>query len=196
MIGLVGTPSSGKGVLVDYLRRKGFLSYSLSDCLRGILTSLGLGHERINLMRVGNELRSRFGDEILARGAQRFIEDSDHHLFAIDSIRHPEEVRYLQMESNALMVGVVVPPEKQFELIRSRRRPGDPQTWEEFLQMERQELGLEGESHGLRVADCLKLADVTLKNEGTPQDLELKFSQILCRRGIELEGPMRSKERL
>lgn len=195
VIGLVGEASSGKGELARVFQERGFVYYSLSDALREIATSLGLSHDREVLTNIGNTLREKFGGDILARGAKRWIENTGNNRVVIDSIRNPSEVTFLQLETDAFIVGITMPPEKRFQLIRERNRPGDPQTWEEFQRLLRHEQGIGERASGIQVKQCLDLADTIIHNEGTVTDLHMKANEILLSRGIGLEGNSPNKER-
>lgn len=67
IIGLTGKNASGKGEVANYLQKKEFIYFSLSDVIRGEATKLGLNHSRDNLIKLGNELREKFGANYLAQ---------------------------------------------------------------------------------------------------------------------------------
>lgn len=196
IIGLVGEASSGKGEIAKLLQPNGFAYFSLSDSLRKIATSLHLPHDREILINIGNTLRDTFGTNILARGAQRWINDTGNTRVIIDSIRNPGEVLFLQQELGAFVIGVTMSPEKRFELIRERKRPGDPQTWEEFQRLFSLEQGIGEKSSGIQVKQCLDLTDATIQNEGTIGDLHTQVREFLFSRGILLEGVSSNREKL
>ena len=66
IIGLTGRNASGKGEVAEYLKSKGFVYLSLSDELREEATNLGIEHTRDNLIKLGNELREKYGPNYLA----------------------------------------------------------------------------------------------------------------------------------
>ncbi len=66
IIGLTGKNASGKGEVVNYLKAKGFVYYSLSDIIREEATKSGLEHTRDNLIALGNKLRQSHGPNYLA----------------------------------------------------------------------------------------------------------------------------------
>ena len=59
IIGLTGKNAAGKGEVAEYLKKKGFVYYSLSDVIREEATEKGLEHSRENLINLGNELRKK-----------------------------------------------------------------------------------------------------------------------------------------
>ena len=108
LVGLTGTNGAGKGEAAAYLGTKGYGYLSLSDVLREELAARGLAASRDNLIAVGNELRARFGPDVLARRTMAKVLGPT----VIDSIRNPREVDYLRRQAGSP---------------RRRRRPGrDP----------------------------------------------------------------------
>ena len=67
IIGLTGKNAAGKGELAKHIQSKEFVYFSLSDVLREEATRRGLDHSRGTLINVGNELRKKFGNGILAK---------------------------------------------------------------------------------------------------------------------------------
>ena len=90
LIGLTGRNAAGKGEVARYLQKKSFYYYSLSDVIRDEIRSRDLQPTRESLITVGNELRQRYGANILAERILAKVEDDKHYV--IDSIRNPAEV--------------------------------------------------------------------------------------------------------
>lgn len=195
VIGIVGEAGSGKGTVVKFLEEKGFSSISLSDILRDIATSVGLSHNRDTLTNLGNSLREKFGSDILARGSEKLINETKNDLVVVESIRHPHEVLYLVQDTSAFILGIVMTPEKRFELMRERGRHGDPETWEDFLKLYQKEQGEKTES-GIQVRRAMGLADETILNDGTFEELYSEVNEVLLRWEISVEGRPRGKEAL
>lgn len=194
-VGLVGEAGAGKGEIAGYLHGLGFAYYSLSDSIRRIATGVRLPHNREALISIGNALRENLGDDVLARGAQRWLERENISKGVIDSIRNPAEVRFLQRELSTLVVGVTMSPEKRFELMLVRKREGDPKNWEEFQALLRLEQGEGQSTSGVQIKQCLDLADAIVQNDGTLEELHLKTNEMLVARGILLEGYTSNRER-
>ena len=138
IIGLTGENCSGKSTIAEYLMKKGFYYYSLSDIIREEVKAEGKAVTRENLIRKGNELREKFGPGILgARMAQKVQKDKN---YVIDSIRNPAEVEELRKLGRFFLFYVTAPPEIRFERIKARRREEDPQTYEAFMHIESMEM--------------------------------------------------------
>ncbi|MBI2446995.1 MAG: AAA family ATPase, partial [Candidatus Omnitrophica bacterium] len=94
VIGLTGNNASGKTEAAEYLRRKGYRYYSLSDILREEATRRGLDHSRKTLIELGNNLRKGHGAGVLAKMAKENLKGRS---IIIDSIRNPKEIEELKM---------------------------------------------------------------------------------------------------
>ncbi|MDP6625948.1 MAG: AAA family ATPase, partial [Nitrospinota bacterium] len=130
IIGLTGENCSGKGTLADYLQKKSFYFYSLSDVIRDELASKGIDITRDTLIKEGNDLRQKSGAAVLAvRTAAKLQADKN---YVIDSIRNPYEVEELKKLNRFVLLKVLASPENRFERMKDRKREGDPETLEEL----------------------------------------------------------------
>lgn len=184
-VAVVGSIGSGKGEVVKILKDKGYFVTSLSDRIREEALRRNLALTREVLQDLGDELRLGFGDAVLVRITADIIRDKGVNFVAIDSIRHPAEITYLRDEFNAIIIGVTASAKKRFELLRERGREGDPETFEEFLKMDKRELRNGEESHKIQVFGCLDMADVVIENEGSLEDFQRKIESTLISFGIE-----------
>lgn len=186
IIGLTGENCSGKGTLADYLQKKSFYFYSLSDVIRDELTSKGIEITRDALIKEGNELRQKSGAAVLAiRTAEKLQADKN---YVIDSIRNPLEVEELKKLNRFVLLKILASPENRFERMKERKREGDPQTLEEFLRVEKLEASnLDGAKQ--QVSACMKLADKSIINDDQPEVLYKKVDQLLQ----ELQGETKKK---
>jgi len=172
LIGLTGTNGAGKGEVARYLQKKGYGYVSLSDVIREELQARGLEPSRDNLIACGNELREKFGPEVLARRAAEKITGPT----VIDSIRNAAEIAYLRSLGDFILIAVDAPVEIRFERVRRRGRNESASTLKEFRQKEEQEKGRQENSQQLDL--CLKLADITIINDGTLEELWKKLEAL------------------
>ena len=186
IIGLTGENCSGKGTLADYLQKKSFYFYSLSDVIREELASKGEEITRDALIKAGNDLRQKYGPSVLAvKTAAKLQADKN---YVIDSIRNPAEVEELKKLTRFVLLKVLASPENRFERMKERKREGDPETLEEFLRIEK----LEASNHDgakQQVTACMKVADKTIVNDERPENLYKKADQLLQ----ELQGETKKK---
>jgi len=138
----------------------GFAIHSLSDIVREEALGRGLPPEREHLIRVGTELRERYGPGVLAERLLPRLGGRD----VVDSIRNPAEVEVLRRVAGFSLLGVRAPAEVRYERSRRRARPGDPASFEEFLSRERQENSLN--PAGQQLQATFDLADRIIENDG------------------------------
>lgn len=174
IIGLTGTNASGKTEAAEYLRRKGYRYYSLSDILREEATRLGLDHSRKTLIELGNNLRKIHGAGVLAKMAKERLKGE--HII-IDSIRNPKEIEELKMLPDFLLVGIDAPVEIRFKRAVMRGRAGDANTLEKFIENEKLENSRDKASQQLN--RCLKMADALIINDGTKEELYRKLDEVI-----------------
>jgi len=174
IIGLTGKNASGKGEVADYLKKKGFAYFSLSDILREEATKLNLEHSRDNLIKLGNKLRAERGPGFLAEGINKKLSDGN---FVIDSIRSPFEVKELMKNENFLLVGIEAPIEIRFERLLERNRVGDAKTLEEFKQQEAKE-NIDNENNQ-QLDATFRLSQKIIENNSSLEELHKKIDDLL-----------------
>lgn len=187
VIGIVGPIASGKGVVIRLLKDKGYHVLSLSDLVRARAKEWGFSITRENLQNVGDSLRQKFGNAILAEIVAPEIPKNPKQKFVIDAIRNPAEVTFLKKECNAYIIGITASPKKRYELMKARGREYDPSSWEEFVKLEARDRGVGQEAHGQQVEKCLALADGIVENNGSLEDLEEKVQNFLQTKLGEVE---------
>ena len=175
IIGLTGKNAAGKGELAKHIQSKGFAYFSLSDALREEATKRGLGHSRDTLINLGNELRKKFGNGILAKRISEKIKKSAKKDFVIDSIRNPGEIKELRKNKGFLLIGVVTGQKIRFQRLLKRRRIGDAATFEEFRKQEDRENN--DEASGQQLDKCLELADKHISSNGTIDEANKEFDE-------------------
>lgn len=172
-IGLTGTNGSGKGAAAEYFIDKGYAFYSLSDVIREELKKDGLEPTRDNLIRKGNELRSSGGADFLAQRVMEKVEGKA----VIDSIRNPEEVRFLKSKKNFILLAIDADVELRYERVKKRGRDESAATLQEFIEKENEENTTNPTQQQLHT--CLEMADFTVLNEGSLEDLYNKLEKFL-----------------
>jgi len=173
LIGLTGTNGAGKGEAAAYLEKKGYIYFSLSDVIREKLKEDGLEASRDNLIRKGNDLRKQGGPDILAR----LVMDRVRGRAVIDSIRNPKEVEYLKKQRRFILIAIDAPAAIRFERVQKRGRDESARTLAEFVRKEAEENG--SDAAGQQLRGCLALADRTIINDGTLEELGRQLEELL-----------------
>lgn len=177
IIGLTGTLASGKGVIADFLKERGFVYLSLSNELREIAKEQKIELTRKNLQDLGSRLRLEKGGGVLADIVLKKILDQKYSNVIIDGIRNPAEVHALKKLRNFFLVSVDAPREVRFKRIIERNRESDPKDWESFLLVDARDLAEEEES-GQQVGKCMELADFSFINNDTLENTKNKVGEL------------------
>jgi dCMP deaminase len=177
LIGLTGRNAAGKGEVAEYLKKKSFYYHSLSDVIRDEIRSRGLQPTREILIRVGNELRQKFGPQILAERVLAKVENDRNYI--IDSIRNPSEVEAFRAAKNFKLVQVTAPVEVRFERTLLRNRESDPDTLPQFIEMEQREAIGDPTSQNLIAVESM--ADETLTNDGSLDQLHEQIDRLISK---------------
>jgi dephospho-CoA kinase len=173
LIGLTGTNGAGKGVAVEFFEGRGYGHVSLSDVLRDELQRAGLPETRDALIAKGNELRRIYGPAVLARRILAKIAGPT----VIDSIRNPSEVAALREQSGFLLLALDAPAALRYERVTNRGRNECAATLEDFIRKEEEEKGADPAAQQLHT--CMALADRTVVNDGTIEDLHRRLEEFL-----------------
>ena len=177
IIGLTGTKASGKGVLSEILKEKGFAYSSTSDRVREEAVRRGIINYKIkDLQDIGNDLRQRFGKGILAKRTLEKLKNFEDII--IDGIRNLGEIEELK-KHKAIIIAVDAPQEQRFERLVTRARESDPKDWERFLEMENRDLGKNESDSGQQVLKCIEASDYKIINNGTLEELKQKIEYFL-----------------
>ncbi|GAB4219487.1 MAG: dephospho-CoA kinase [Candidatus Microgenomates bacterium] len=181
LIGIVGQIACGKGVLKDYLINDfGFSSFSLSSVVHEEAKKRGLKEvTRKILQDIGNDLRKKYGRDVLAKRALEIIKTSKNSRWVIEGIRNTAEVELLKKQKNFTLIGIKSTRSLRFKRLLKRAKPWDPKTWEEFLKVDRRDLGKGEGSSGQQVGKCLAYCDYVLTNNKDIKSFEEKVKKIL-----------------
>jgi len=177
VIGLTGPNASGKGEAGLYIKSKGFSYCSLSDILREEAKKSGIRPLREDLIRLGNELRRKNGPSYLALRAIERVGRPGNYI--VDSIRNPAEIEALRKMDDFMLIGVDAPLEVRFKRGMERKRPGDAETLQGFIEKEEKENTLDSENQQLK--ECLQMADVIINNDSTIEELHARIDEALKR---------------
>ncbi|MBD3262758.1 AAA family ATPase [Candidatus Woesearchaeota archaeon] len=173
IIGLVADISAGKDTVARYLAEKySFERFTLSDILREIAKKRNIEPNRENLMKIIRKLREKEGETALVKRAiKRFEKDR----VVIAGIRKPEEIVYLrkQFPGKVKIIRLTADAKIRFKRIKKRARIGDPKTLKEFLEQEKKE------HKEFDYESIFEMADYTIKNNGTLEELYKKIDSIL-----------------
>ncbi len=140
---------AGKDTVADYLVSDyGFAKLNMSDVLRDELIAAGKEPTKMEMSKLGDEWRQKYGMDIVMR---RTIEKASRFERAvITGLRSIEEVQFMRANAGSMyLVAVVADAEVRF----SRRTPEDPKTKEEFFARDERDIKNKGFDKVIAAAD-------------------------------------------
>ncbi len=177
IIGLTGENCAGKGVVAEYLSKKSFYYYSLSDVIREQLRDQEIPITRENMINKGNQLRESLGPAALAKMISQKLEKDKNYV--IDSVRNPAEAEELKKQGRFILFYITAPPETRFERIKSRKREADPQSYEAFQHFEKLEEENEDKTKQ-NLRGTVQLAEKKIINDGSLEQLHERVDSALA----------------
>ena len=178
IIGITGTDGSGKGTVVDYLvSQLGFVHYSSRDLIMQEIEKRGLVPNRANARLVGNALRAEYGPGVIVTKALQKIENDRVEKAVIESIRAIKEAEALKA-AGGILLAVDAPAEVRYERILRRGSMTDQVSFSDFQQQEALEMD-DPDPNGMQKAKVMKMADQTIFNNCTIEELQTIIDQFL-----------------
>lgn len=180
IIGITGTNGAGKGVVVDYLKTKGFTHYSASGVLSAELERRGMEKNRPNMRAVGNEFREKFGSGYLVKHFLGEAYKNGIRDLVIESIRSTGEAEELKRAGGVLLI-IDADRKIRYDRISGRKSGKDLIDFDTFVEQEEREwYGVEG-AHDMNIRAVMDVADDTILNEGTLAELHQKIDEVLAK---------------
>lgn len=184
VVGVVGQIATGKGVLVNQLTGHfGFISLSLSSIVHAELEKKGIKkYTRQMLQDTGDKLRREEGGDVLVRRTlNRLNQLNRSDNIVIEGIRNPAEIEFLKKNPNFILIGIKANRKLRFKRVLSRGKKWDPKNYEEFLKVDRRDIGIGQNSSGQQVGKCLAYCDYILTNNKNVKEFEKKIEKLMKR---------------
>ena len=179
LIGITGAFGSGKSTAADFFVSKGFKRITLSDFLEEELKRRGKTQVTRSLLQdIGNELREKFGSNILAKKALEYIEKENIQKTVIDGIRNIEEINEFRKAENYTQLGILADRKIRFERLKKLKRR-EKLTWDLFQKLDLRDLGIGEAKSGLQTAFCITLSDGFITNNKGEEDFKKALTQFL-----------------
>ena len=168
IIGITGTNGAGKGTVVDYLVQKGFRHYSARAYIIAEIERRNLPIDRVSMRNVGNSLRKEHGSSYIIE--QLFTQArTEGGNAVIESIRSIGEADFLKA-NGALLFAVNADRKLRYERSVRRGSHTDSVDFETWVAQEEREWHNEA-AHDMNVPGVMALADATVVNDGTLEEL-------------------------
>ncbi len=181
IIGVTGTLGAGKGTVVSYLLKKGFVHLSARGFITEEIERRGLPVNRDTMTEVANDLRKQHSpsyifDQLLLR-AQTLTQG-----VIIESLRTVGEADALHAEGGVL-IAVDADIQERYERITARKSETDRVSFEEFVAQEKRESDAT-DPNKQNLFAVMDTADIHLVNNGTIEELEQALEKEFSKRGL------------
>lgn len=176
IIGVTGYFAAGKDSFAEILMEKGLAHVSLSDMIRDAIRARGEEITIPNLTQTGNDLRAKFGPQVLAERALRKLPAEGDAV--VTSIRHGKEVEALRSRPDFHMVFIDAPVRLRYERSLGRARPGDMTSFADFEAAEKAQMESK-DPNAQQLARCRELADRVIMNDSDLEALGRKADALL-----------------
>lgn len=181
IIGITGTNGAGKGTVVEYLVSKGFTHYSMSGVIIEEIKRRELAVNRDNTRIVGNDLRKVHGPAYLVE--TNYVRATEAGGDAIiEALRAIGEAGFLK-ERAVPLLAVGADRRLRYERITGRAGVLDQVTFEQFSEQEDRELS-GTDIWDMNIAGVIAMADYTLTNNGTLEELHSQVDEALARLAV------------
>ncbi len=178
IVGLTGSFGAGKGVVVDYLKTRGFKHYAARDFIVTEIKKRGLPVDRNSMIEVGNDLRTNYGPAYIVETLYKQAEEAGGDA-VIESLRAVAEAKRLQ-ELGAVIIGVDAAPEVRYERIIGRGSETDNVSFAEWLDQEKRESNPDDPTKQ-DIFGALTQSDYVVENSGTLEELHKKIDEVLAK---------------
>lgn len=173
VIGIVGLIGAGKDTAAYYIAEKyGYHIISFRDLVKEVTEKEGLEPNRENLQMTGKKYREKYGKEYFSKLAVEKTRSFEKSI--LKEMRTKEDVELPKKVFGKSMTVINVEADKKisFERLKKRARLGDPKNMEEFEKQGKKEVDL-------GYTNAIDFADITIKNNGTFDDLYKKIDKVM-----------------
>jgi dephospho-CoA kinase len=175
IVGLSGMPGSGKSIVVNIAKNKGYGIVVMGDIIRKETKKLGLPLTPKNIGKVMLDLRKNWGNNIIAKKCIPKIDAISSQKVLIDGIRSLDELNLFKKHfSRFSLIAIHSSPETRYKRLNHRGRSDDPKDRKIFHERDIRELNV-----GL--GQVIELSDYILINEFTIDELKSRCKKIFER---------------
>lgn len=176
IIGIAGTIGAGKGTVVEYLKSKGFISYSSSKLLGELVEKDGNPRTRNFLSPMATRLQKEYPGGVVEKNYREkyLLEKTERTIF--EAIHRQSEANFLRTVGGVI-IGVDADLETRYNRTKLRNEgEKDQKSLEDFKEQSRIEDEGGGDvSRDNNIREVINNADIVLTNNGTQEEL---FAQI------------------
>jgi len=179
IIGITGTLGAGKGTIVEYLKKRGFVHFSArEDVINKEIARRGMKITRDAMREVANDLREKYGPSHVAEELFSMANKTGKNA-VLESLRAVGEIEKLREKKNFICLAVDADQKTRYERITKRKNAqSDDVSFEKFKEQEEAEMNNNDPSKQ-DLKGCIEIADFIFDNNGTKKDLYEQVEQAL-----------------
>lgn len=172
LILITGMSGSGKTTLANKFRVRGVAAVTMGDVIRGLAREKGLPHTPENLGRLATGIREEGGDDAVAKLCVEKIDEMPDEIVLVDGIRSIREVEVFGDSFEVALVAVFASQKTRYARLTARGRSDDPTDFFTFKTRDDRELSFS-------LGHAIALADYIVRNDGSLEDFENEFENLL-----------------
>lgn len=167
VIGLCGSIGAGKDVVSKFIAKEyGYVQITVGDVVRAFVKNMGLEPTRDNCDRISEDKRREHGATFWLKQCVEVIKNQHLNKVVVDGVRLPSDDEILRDSfCDYILFKVDASPKVRFERLKSRGRPGFPETLEKFNEHE------ERQNEMFKLDETFSKAAALIDNSSTLDDL-------------------------
>jgi dephospho-CoA kinase len=169
---IVGMPGAGKSLASRAIKDQGVPVFVSGDIIRAEARKKGLKPTRKNLGELMLRIRKEEGMGAVAKRLIPLVEETRKRAVVYEGARSIEEVEELRRRYRVVTIAIHASSKSRFQRLRRRGRSDRPRGWADFMERDNRELGV-------GIGKLIALADRTVENEDTKEDLKRRTKRLL-----------------
>jgi dephospho-CoA kinase len=169
---IVGMPGAGKSLASSVMKSKGIPVFVSGDIIRAEARKRKLKFTRKNLGELMLKIRKEEGMGAVAKRLVPMVEKARAGFVVYEGARSVEEVDELRRKYRVVTIAIHASSLARFQRLQRRRRSDKPRGWADFAERDNRELGV-------GIAKLIALADRTVENEDSKDDLKRRMRRLL-----------------
>ena len=169
---IVGMPGAGKSLASSVMKTRGIPVFVSGDIIRAEARKRKLKFTRKNLGELMLKIRKEEGMGAVAKRLVPLVEKVNGEFVVYEGARSVEEVDQLRRKFRVVTIAIHASREARFRRLQRRGRSDRPRGWADFAERDNRELGV-------GIAKLIALADRTVENEDSKDDLKRRMRRVL-----------------
>jgi len=169
---IVGMPGAGKSLASSVMKARGIPVFVSGDIIRAEARKRKLRFTRKNLGDLMLKIRKEEGMGAVAKRLVPLVQSASGEFVVYEGARSVEEVDQLRRKFRVITIAIHASREARFRRLQRRGRSDRPRGWADFSERDNRELGV-------GIAKLIALADRTVENEDTKDDLKRRTRRVL-----------------